>query len=240
LIGEYPDIDAWKKTTLYFFAKVAVIASVFTELLGESGVYVFGDRLHEIDGKKVTDARQAAAAAEGKAADALSKEIELERAEAEVSNIATEAAKEAAILAREAQPRTIDSPNFKTLVDEMRKYPNTPIELAAANDWESARLLLQIKDAIDAANWKLEPWSRPGQTLRLNVDDLPPVGSITVHGVRRLTAEADWGTSVWNAANVLVEGLFASGILTISDHDKPDDPNPMARRGTIRLIVGTK
>lgn len=64
LFGEFPDSDAWKKTSLYEAAKWGVIIGIGIELLGDAGVYRAGERVHDLDKKAIGEAMTRAANAE--------------------------------------------------------------------------------------------------------------------------------------------------------------------------------
>lgn len=56
LIGEWTDLESWKKTGAYKFAKLAVIIGVVGELLGDAGIFESSSRVQLLSDHKVNQA----------------------------------------------------------------------------------------------------------------------------------------------------------------------------------------
>jgi hypothetical protein len=61
LIGEWPDSESWKKRKLYKFAKLAVVAGVVGELIGDAGIFETSARLTVLQQTAIEQANTKAA-----------------------------------------------------------------------------------------------------------------------------------------------------------------------------------
>lgn len=161
-----------------------VIASVFVELLANSGVYVFGDKLHEIDGSRIAEAQQTAADAEIKAA-----RVEKEAAEALGRAEKSEAARLAML--DQLKPRDLTKTQVKEIADALRGHFKE-ITVARLADPDAIGFANAISEAIRQSGaapmilfdnskgpnrWLWTEWNVPasltGVTVYASKDDMP-------------------------------------------------------------------
>jgi hypothetical protein len=146
--------------------------------------------------------------------------------------------------ARLAEPRQIDDVHFAALIEAIKPFPNTPVDLAITRDPEAGDLMVRISDALVAAKWDVRPWSGGGFGLTANArPKLPTVGEVTAWDVQITFSDSDHEQfnkpvlTLWSALSVAGIKTSAAAI-----RDKIDGkPNPQAvKAGLIHLTVGKK
>lgn len=142
-------------------------------------------------------------------------------------------------------PRVIDDSHFSAMVDALKAYPKTPVDLGVTRDPECADLLVRISDALVAAKWDIRAWQGTGFSLRLNArPDLPPVGEITGRGVGVSISLIDQKL-LGPAGDAFLKALRDAGLLALPGlvPDKLPDgkPNPAAvTPGILHITVGSR
>jgi hypothetical protein len=144
-----------------------------------------------------------------------------------------------------ALPRSIDARRSAAITAAIKGYPGTQYDFAVTREIEPADLLVQIYDALDAADWKFQLWTDGGMPLQVNARPaLKQVGDLTDRGVKVSISAPDTDT-LGPAAMALTAGLNASDIATeyqrVADKLPDGTVNPQAiKQGVIRITVGSK
>lgn len=143
-------------------------------------------------------------------------------------------------------PRQIDDAHFAALVDALKAFERTAIEVAVSREGDSPDLLVRITDALTQANWTIKPWSGGGFPLTESTrPNLPGIGDVTARGIQITILESDRG-KLGAAVRALADGLFDAGINVAPPQVIPDKtangkPDPFrVKPGIIRIVVGTK
>lgn len=143
-------------------------------------------------------------------------------------------------------PRQIDDAHFAALVDDLKPFAGTAIEVAVSREGDSPDLLIRITDALTQANWTIKPWSAGGFPLTTSArPNLPGIGDVTARGIQITILESDRG-KLGAAVRALADGLFDAGINVVPPQVIPDKtadgkPDPSrVKPGIIRMVVGTK
>jgi hypothetical protein len=183
LIGEYSDSDRWKKSTLYTVSKLFVIIGVALELCGNELIFGASDRLHDIDGAQITEAKTNTALAIARA---------------------TDAEKEAAELRQKFSWRRIDPDKFRVLVAELKRTA-TGIGISTFVDAESTAYADDIAAVLSDAGY--DPVARqyftsvPKYDIAISSEsphDLNEklLAAFQKAGVPMVARETDWGRPV--------------------------------------------
>jgi hypothetical protein len=142
-------------------------------------------------------------------------------------------------------PRTIDNSHFTAMVEALKKFPKTPVELSLTRDPESGELLVRVSDAFIAAGWDIKPCQGSGFGLHSSArPTLPNLCELTGRGVQVSVAQEDQkalapaGDAFLGA--IRDAGIFASPAL-VSDKLPDGKPNPDAvTHGVLHVMIGVK
>jgi hypothetical protein len=156
LIGEWPDSESWKKRKLYKFAKLAVVAGVVGELIGDAGIFETSARLTVLQQTAIEQANTKAANAILDAAAANERAVHLAIDAGELRIKAAEAETRLDFLRKKIGSRQIDEKIFLRELKEKRKPEKVSI-LYAQNAQDGWYLATQFEKLFIEAGWPCEP-----------------------------------------------------------------------------------
>ncbi len=121
LLGEWPDDDRWKKSSLYTIAKLLVIAGVAVELLSNELIFATTDALQEVGEQKIADAKKTAANALDSATGAMTRAADAEK---KASNLLAENIELEYALPHGFRPRRFSKSHW--VISESTNIPYNP------------------------------------------------------------------------------------------------------------------
>jgi hypothetical protein len=211
-LAEWLDLESGKKNLVYKSAKFAGIIGILGGLLGDSGVFSSDNRLQELEGRAINDAKTKAAGALDRAVDAENKASDLAK-----ENIGLEEA----LRSRTLLPELADNPQTRVHTEAMRPFAGMTAYMYVVTDDEAQRLAQQIAVLLDGKYGMRVVPSPPFETPFLGIEE-----GVVIY-VTNSQRSIDAGKTM--------AAIFDDNLL--GDKDQPTVPGSLTPTG-VRVSVG--